>query len=889
MRPGWVGVGLMLLAVAGGTSCSRTRDGRLYRVYHNMHARYNGFFYATEAMDEADEKLREGYEENWDEVLPIFFTVDTATAKEVYPLLEKAIEKCSKVVDKHTMAPSARDKKEFKRPELNKWIDNNYDLIARAHLMKGQEEKAVEVFQYLARTLEYPEGQAWSNAWLARSYMAMDDQVRASNALGKAVGVDGVEDPEVSAFVYQVYAAYYLQYNDPERAVSRLEQALEYLPKKGAERARTLFILAQCLESLGRASEAIDRYQQVVALRTPYEMEFYAKIKQAMAFDRRGGNSAPIVLLLEEMLADDKNEIYQDQIYYALAVLALEERRRDDTFGLLKSSLAANSDNTRQRMKSYLMLGDLYMDELDYLNAQAYYDSARTFMDDDHERFDEVDALAESLSDLVANLKVIEEQDSLLALCDLGEDERRARIREIREQLEAEAEARRKALEAAIAAEADAAGDAGTGMFWPYNAQLRVSGRRNFKDYWGDRPLEDHWRRSNKLQIIFTEEAPVDSAATADSGEPAAVQSGGLASEEEMVASLPCGEAARDSSEAKIAQAYYQAGIVYKEQLDDPENAIESWKSLVYRFEESAVHPTAYYQLYRTYLQREVEENFSSPFCEDCNSEFWAARVVERYPDSEWAILVENPDYADKEEVRRQTERAAYEALLARYYAKAYVEVMRETERIIAAEPENYYLCKHRILRAQAFAGSISGTGADRGQYFQALNDVIKGCPDTEEATFAQELLDLLGAPREKEPEAVVVEETPDEELFVHKPYLEHYFAIVVPVGRGNVESVRAKVADFNTKFYRSESLRVTANLIDKNHQIILVKSFKRQDYSLDYYTTFTTNTAELAALNTSGYPMFVITSENYVNLFRSKKIDAYIEFFNAKYLTEGR
>jgi tetratricopeptide (TPR) repeat protein len=698
-----------------------------------------------------------------------------------------------------------------------------------------------------------------------------------------------VEDPEVSAFVYQVYAAYYLQYNDPERAVSRLEQALEYLPKKGAERARTLFILAQCLESLGRASEAIDRYQQVVALRTPYEMEFYAKIKQAMAFDRRGGNSAPIVLLLEEMLADDKNEIYQDQIYYALAVLALEERRRDDTFGLLKSSLAANSDNTRQRMKSYLMLGDLYMDELDYLNAQAYYDSARTFMDDDHERFDEVDALAESLSDLVANLKVIEEQDSLLALCDLGEDERRARIREIREQLEAEAEARRKALEAAIAAEADAAGDAGTGMFWPYNAQLRVSGRRNFKDYWGDRPLEDHWRRSNKLQIIFTEEAPVDSAATADSGEPAAVQSGGLASEEEMFASLPCGEAARDSSEAKIAQAYYQAGIVYKEQLDDPENAIESWKSLVYRFEESAVHPTAYYQLYRTYLQREVEENFSSPFCEDCNSEFWAARVVERYPDSEWAILVENPDYADKEEVRRQTERAAYEALLARYYAKAYVEVMRETERIIAAEPENYYLCKHRILRAQAFAGSISGTGADRGQYFQALNDVIKGCPDTEEATFAQELLNLLGAPREKEPEAVVVEETPDEELFVHKPYLEHYFAIVVPVGRGNVESVRAKVADFNTKFYRSESLRVTANLIDKNHQIILVKSFKRQDYSLDYYTTFTTNTAELAALNTSGYPMFVITSENYVNLFRSKKIDAYIEFFNAKYLTEGR
>jgi len=57
----------------------------------------------------------------------------------------------------------------MKRPEFNKWIDDNYDIIARAHLIKGEKEKALEIFQYLVRTLDYPDAQAWSNAWMARN------------------------------------------------------------------------------------------------------------------------------------------------------------------------------------------------------------------------------------------------------------------------------------------------------------------------------------------------------------------------------------------------------------------------------------------------------------------------------------------------------------------------------------------------------------------------------------------------------------------------------------------------------------------------------------------------------------------------------------------------
>ena len=456
----------------------------LYRAYHNTHAKYNGFFYAKEAMAEAEVILFEEYVENWDEILPIFPPVDETTAQQVYPLMERAIEKCTNVVDKHTMSPSRREQKDMKRPELNKWIDDNYDIIARAHLIKGEKEKALEIFQYLVRTLDYPDAQAWSNAWMARTYMAMDDRVRANNTLIKAAQIDRVDDPAVRAYVYQVYADFHLKNGDVEAAIGMLEKALKYIEKE-KESARTLFILAQCYEFIGQSEDAIDRYNRVVDIRTPYELEFYSKIKQAMAFDRRGGNSDPILELLQDMLEDDKNEIYQDQIYYALATLALEERRKEEGVDLLLQSLLVNVDNTRQRMKSYLQLGDIFMEDLDYENAQAYYDSARTFMEDENERFDEVDAMADNLTELVDNLMIITEQDSLLEICDLSEEDRQDRIQEIIFQLEDEAEQRREAAAAAAAAEIENAGDTGAGMFWPYNAQLKIAGRQKLSGLLG--------------------------------------------------------------------------------------------------------------------------------------------------------------------------------------------------------------------------------------------------------------------------------------------------------------------------------------------------------------------------------------------------------------------
>ena len=455
-------------------SCTTKRDGRAYRLYHNTTAKYNGFFYANEAHAEAEVKLEELHEERWDEILPLFLESDEESAQQIFPLMERAIEKCTRVVDRHTMAPPKRMTKSFSRPVMNKWIDDNYTVIGKSYYLKGDYPKAEEIFTYLARTVNGDDAEAWAYSWLGRTHMRAGDDIKAKNALAKAESIRDASD-EAMVHTLLVLAQYRILTEEFEKAARHLEDALPRMGKKDKERTRATFVLAQCLRAAGDKEGAIGQFQEVADMRwADYEWVFQGNIQQAMTYERRNGNSEAIVELLEDMLEDSKNEEFLDQVYYALGEVALEDRRRDESFDLFKSSVAAHVDNDRQLGKGYLKLADLYMEDLEYPTAQAYYDSALVHMDDDSERKDEVSSLASDLTSLVDNLNIIQEVDSLLDLCDMDEDLRLRAVDRVLRSMELELKRAREEREAAAeaAAAAAAADNSGVGMFWPYNGQL---------------------------------------------------------------------------------------------------------------------------------------------------------------------------------------------------------------------------------------------------------------------------------------------------------------------------------------------------------------------------------------------------------------------------------
>ena len=208
------------------------------------------------------------------------------------------------------------------------------------------------------------------------------------------------------------------------------------------------------------------------------------------------------------------------------------------------------------------------MEDLNYEIAQAYYDSALVYIPDDNERKEDITSLASNLTDLVLNLRTIEEQDSLLALCDLNEFDRRRVIENFWEDMADDLERRKEEMEAANEAAIAEAGSVGVGMFWPYNGALLVGGRQNYNDYWGDRVLEDHWRRSRKLDVLFSNDEETESEESEEYIDP--YDPASLPTVDEMLEDLPCGEEERANSLALLAEAYYLAGLDYREKLVRP-------------------------------------------------------------------------------------------------------------------------------------------------------------------------------------------------------------------------------------------------------------------------------------------------------------------------------
>ena len=164
-----------------------------------------------------------------------------------------------------------------------------------------------------------------------------------------------------------VLAQYRILTEEFEKAARHLEDALPRMGKKDKARTRVTFVLAQCLREMGDKERAIEEFQAVADMRwADYEWIFQGNIQQAMTYERRNGNSDAIVELLEDMLDDKKNEAYLDQVYFALGEVALEDRRRDESFDLFKASVAAHVDDEHQLGKGYLKLADLYMEDLVY-------------------------------------------------------------------------------------------------------------------------------------------------------------------------------------------------------------------------------------------------------------------------------------------------------------------------------------------------------------------------------------------------------------------------------------------------------------------------------------------------------------------------------------------
>jgi tetratricopeptide (TPR) repeat protein len=857
----------LIAALLIGQSCSQEKNTLVNRTFHNLTAHYNGYFWARENIKEGVDKIQRSTPDDFGKLIPLFVYGDEKTVKSNISYFDKAIEKESRVIKFHSML--------IKGKEYCKWIDENYLVMGQAHFYKKDYFAAIEVFEYIVR--QYPNSQTRYQAlmWLIRTYNAQLSVINTQATIDLLENDKNFPKKFAGEFA-SLQAEYYLMMENYEKAEQQLRKAIP-LTKAKKQKARFLYVLAQIEEMKGNTKLAAQYYKQCAELHPPYDMYFNSKIKRAMTVSS-GSDAASVRKELRKMLKDEKNLEFRDQIYYALAEMDIKDKDTTSALKKLRLSTYTSAQNTRQRGMSFLREADIYFQRTEYKTAQAYYDSAVSFLPKDFKDYEVIVNKKNSLTGLVKNINIISREDSLLAVGAMDSVKRNALIKKIIDDVIAEE--KRKEQEKQDQNDPNSpnfvspntnnntfGNNNAPGAWYYYNPGSISSGFSDFAKKWGARQLEDNWRRSNKEVVVPQENEPVTNIkdttgkknTVADNHKP-----------EYYLKNVPIRPEDREISKGKIIEAYNNLGGIYKEQLHNYDRSIESFEALNRLYPGNKYEVQAYYQLYRLYLLKNNKQK----------ADYYAKIITTKYPDTEFAQIILHPEKVQESIANRNKAEQFYNETYNTYVNGKYTDALAMTNQADSLYGTTDLMPKFALLKAYCIGRTQTIT-----EYQHALEKIIIKYPKDPAKQKAQDLLDQLKRFRSSSDTTKMSKTDTIRQLFTPDLAGEHYVMIILPNKKLNANEFKVRLSTFNGEYFSLANLSIFSSLLGMDYQVFTIRSFENSVKAMDYYQLIVSDQKVFKDIDPKAASVTVITPDNYGTLIREKKREEYLKFFRENYL----
>ncbi len=843
-------------------------------------------------MRQGAQTLADAQQDKYDRVLPIFKYGTLDQAKGVFPDMDEAIKKASVAITRHSIM--AKGKTGNKVEERNAWIDDCYLLIGKCQFYKHDYWTAIETFQFTSSEYKNSPIRPEALLWLTKSYLELGKVTDAEYLLDYLKN-DKKFPIELKGEYNATLALYHQLRNDVPRTIEALAAASATAKKKD-QRARYTFILGQLYQRQGMTDSAFVAYEKVIKLNPEYEMAFNARINRARCYDVKSGSGELVKKELNKMLKDEKNEEFRDQILFALAGVARQESNEPLAITLLDSSLRVSAGNDGQKALDYLELADIYLKRPEYMPAAAYYDSALTNLNQDHPDYFEISEKRNSLDRLVRNLKIIIQEDSLQRLSKMSPQERASAIDSLiaREDAEKErlanAEKEKQRLEEEDVLQEkqlkseqrsyNAPASANQGAWYFYNISAISFGYNEFLKKWGTRKLEDNWRRSDKeieMETAVGEIDAIDSLSkqnTALNDSISKLDAG--ARKEAYLGRIPSGDQAMKESNTKIIEAYYNVGIIYREQIGNNQKSVESFETMNTRYPENKYKLPSYYNLYRTYLLMH----------DTVKADFYKNYLLTNYPESEYSKLILNPNFIKELQKKTAVLEVFYENTYNAYLNGQYANVIeRKNEADQMFPPNNKLSSRFAFLRALAI-----GKTKPAEEFELALEDIIRAYPKDTISDLAKDMLGMIKSrmsssqgQADSAATATQIQQAIDSSAFTFAPSSPQYFFILIK-GNADVTALINRLRAFNQRNHGDENITITNGNLDLTYQYVSAITFSNKNAAMVYFNEVTNEKGLLDDMKNPNTKFFVISQDNLLELTRNKDVEGYANFFTRNY-----
>ncbi|WP_192348040.1 gliding motility protein [Algoriphagus sp. Y33] len=867
--------GLVLVILFFTGACSSERNTFVNRTFHNVTAHYNAYYLADVKLKEVESEVFQNYKEDYTQILPVFIPFDSATIQANSEKLQSSRELASKAIEWH---------------RISSWVDDSYYILGKLDYYQSQFDDAQNTFKYVNVNSKDSDLRHQTLITLLRLYVDQGEFENANFTIDYLSKEKGISEKN-RYDLYRALAYYYEKRGDKSGVIGALDKAIEYSQNK-KEESRINFILAQRYQREGFDALAYGYYEKSLAGNPPYERSFYAQLyAQQVAELNASKDLRKVRKYYDDLYEDPKNRDLKDVVIYERALF--EEKQGDTKLTLDLLHQAAKEPGSNPRVKGYIYqkLAEINLAEFkDYRATKYYLDSALTHIKENDPVALEITNQKESLDQYVFHFERIQGNDSLLKLAKLTPHEQKLvaenYIKSEEERLISEAKALQKPQSTSIFDNLLAFSDRGTGSSFYFDNNLAMQqGAIDFRRTWGNRPLQDNWRRSavslQSTPPTLTESSENDS--TAIEGESLVSQ---LPSLDDLLAGIPNSPEQIESLNLELEESYFELGKLLYFELKETKQSIENLETLVRDYPNSSRKPEAYYLLYLG--QKDLGGN-SRQYISRLNSEF---------PESQYTFSVNNPDAASGNLAYVESSKK-YEQAYNAFYDGQY----QASKSIIKSALEEYPLTRNteRLLLLDIM---VTGKTDSRVRYRERLENYIQNTQDANLKELARNMLKPMLSlselselnPKEiEESDSVKVEssdleENGDKEMLTESPYKysetsTHIF--VIAMDQGQVESAKSLLADlesFHSRNFPKARLRTGNMNMNKDNAIFIISPFSDAEKAKEYYSKFQKEFISQDLSDKIKSNSFVISIENFQTLNKSKNLEEYRTFFKSTY-----
>ena len=744
----------MALAVQ---SCSTQKNTWASRSFHQTKTKYNIYYNGAISFREGEEAIRQANEDDFSTILNLYPVSNHAAAEASKSQMDRTIEKCRKCIKLHSIKarPKVDYDKKRRDPEYAVWLEqeefnnqmgNAWILLAMAEFHKGDFLGSISTFNYIIRHYSNDVDMvARCQLWVARAYAEMGWLYEAEDMLSK-VQVDHLSRKHAPLYA-AVSADVLLKTKHYKDAIPFVKIALPN-EKKRENKPRFQYVLAQLYQMDGEREAARNAYQKVIKMQPSNEMDFNARLRLAQ-LEKSPQDG---IKLLNKMAKLDKNKDQLDQIYGTIGDVYLAQKDTVKALEYYEKAIESSVQHGMAKAKVLVTAGDIYYQQRNYIKASPCYKEATQILSSESEQYARIQRRSETLDELVVEYSMVQLQDSLQHLATLSEEEQRVVVDSIIARLiRAEEEEKERAAQAAREAENDMGprsvntanmlgGGAGSANWYFYNPQLLRSGKQTFRTQWGNRTLEDNWRRLSKAttgsifdddEELSDEELLMDSTATDSTtmADVAPVETD-THKPEYYLQQIPKTEEDIAQSNELLARALYNMVYIYRDKVGDQQLSDETFEDFCKRFPNHELLVDLYYMQYLTALKNN----------DMLKAEQYRQQIIAAFPESNEAYIVSQSDYFQRLQRMAQEQDSLYEHTYQAYTQNNFAAV--KTNKLYAEE--NYPLSP--LMPRFLFLNAIAVAKTD-GQpaFIVQLQEMVARYPESELAAMAKDMLALMG------------------------------------------------------------------------------------------------------------------------------------------------